>query len=220
MQWANWMSLDMTVTHFAWMVQRFVCSMRPTTHAPAASCRHIIVHPWKHMSYLPTCMAILQTSHEKGSFQIRSSVLFWNHCISQRATVPGQYLLGFFTWPAHKNSFWGALPPTVGWSFLWAGSSLMAQPLQPSGPTVGWVMMMVTTLPLQLLCLLYLSFHLLSPRWSLFSQGWGWTGEGAFFPFLPSMPQSLFLTLSFHHLSPPSVVLSSFLPCWNLDKAG
>ena len=97
--------------------------MRPTTYASAASCRHIIAHPWKCMLYLPTCMAILQTSHEKGSFWIRSSVLFWNYCISCRATVPGWYLLGFFTWPACKNSFWGALPPTVGQSFLWAGSS-------------------------------------------------------------------------------------------------
>ena len=35
------------------------------------------------------------------------------------------------------------------------------------------------------------------------------------FTFLP-----LFLTLSFCHLSPPSVVLPLFLPYWNLDKEG
>ena len=51
-------------------------------------------------------------------------MLFWNHWISQRATVPGQYFLVFFTFPAWRNSFWGALPPTVSWSFLLAGSSL------------------------------------------------------------------------------------------------
>ena len=117
------MSLGIIVTHFAQMVQKFASSMRPTTYASAASCRHIIVCPWKCVSYLPTCMAISQTSHKKGSFQIRSSMLFWNCCISQRATIPGWYLLGFFTWPAHKNSFQKALPPIVGWSFLQAGSS-------------------------------------------------------------------------------------------------
>ena len=64
-----------------------------------------------------------QTSCEKGSFLIRSSVLFWNCQISQRATMPGQYILVFFTLPAWRNSFWGALPPTVGQSFLLTGSS-------------------------------------------------------------------------------------------------
>ena len=117
------MSLGIIVTHFAWMAQRFMSSMRPTIYASAASCRHKIVHPWKCMLYLPTCMAISQTSHKNGSFQIRSSVFFWNHHISWRATVPGWYLLGFFTWPVCMNSFWGALPPTLGQSFLWAGSS-------------------------------------------------------------------------------------------------
>ena len=92
--------------------------MRPTIYASAASCRHIIVLPWKCKSYLPTSRAIMQTKHKKGSFQIRNSVLFWNHQITQRATVPGQYFLVFFTFPAWRNSFWGVLPPTVSWSFL------------------------------------------------------------------------------------------------------
>ena len=132
------------------MVQRFAFLMRSTVYASAASCRHIIVHPWKCISYLPTCWAILQTSHKKGYFQIRSSVLFWNCRISQRPTVPGQYFLGFFTWPAHKNSFQVALPLTVGQSFLQTGSShltYMAQPLQPSEPTAGWATTMVTAPP-------------------------------------------------------------------------
>ena len=97
--------------------------MRLTKYASAASCRHIMVLPWKCRSYLPTSRAISQTSHEKGSFLIRSSVLFWNHQISQRATVPGWYFLVFLTLLAQRNSFWGALPPTVGQSFLWTGSS-------------------------------------------------------------------------------------------------
>ena len=32
--------------------------------------------------------------------------------------------LAFFTFPAQRNSFWGALPPMVSWSFLLASSSL------------------------------------------------------------------------------------------------
>ena len=98
--------------------------MRPTTYASTASCRHMMALPWKHKSYLPTSRAISWTNHEKGSFLMRSSVLFWNCQISQRATVPGQYFLVFLTFPAWRNSFWGALPPTVGWSFLLTGSSL------------------------------------------------------------------------------------------------
>ena len=118
------MSLSIIVTLLACIVQRLVSSMRPTIYASAASCRHIIALPWKCKSYLPTSRAISWTNHEKGSFQIRSSVLFWNHQISQRATLSGQYFLVFFTFPAWRNSFWGALPPMVGQSFLLAGSSL------------------------------------------------------------------------------------------------
>ena len=44
---ANWISLGIIVTLFAWMVQRLASSMRPTIYASAASCRHIIVLPWK-----------------------------------------------------------------------------------------------------------------------------------------------------------------------------
>ena len=32
-------------------------------------------------------------------------------------------LPGLLTFPAWRNSFWGALPPMVGQSFLWTGSS-------------------------------------------------------------------------------------------------
>ena len=117
------MSLGIIVTLFACMVQRLASSMRDTKNASAASCKHIMVLPWKHKSVLPTAWAISQTSHEKGSFLMRSSVLVWNCWISQRATVPGWYFLVFFTFPALRNSFWGALPSTVGQSFLLTGSS-------------------------------------------------------------------------------------------------
>ena len=97
--------------------------MRLTKYTSAASCRHIMALPWKHKSYLSTSRAISWTCHEKGSFLVRSSVLFWNCQISQRATVPGWYFLVFLTLPAWRNSFWGSLPPMVGWSFLLTGSS-------------------------------------------------------------------------------------------------
>ena len=116
------MSLGIIVTLFACMAHRLASSKRDTKNASAASCRHMMVLPWKCMSILPTSWAISRTSHEKGSFQIRSSVLFWYRQISWRATVPGQYFLVFLTFPAFRNSFHGALPPMAGWSFLWAGS--------------------------------------------------------------------------------------------------
>ena len=82
-----------------------------------------MVHPWKCMLYFTPVRAISWTNCEKGSFQIRNSVLFWNWQISQRATVPGQYFWVFLTLPAFKNSFWGAFPPMVGHSFFLASSS-------------------------------------------------------------------------------------------------
>ena len=105
------------------MAQRLASSRSPTKYASAASCRVKMAHTWKCMSYLLSSRAISQTKHEKGNLQIRRSVLFWNHQILQRATVPSQYLWGFFTFPAQRNSFWGALPPMVGQSFLLADSS-------------------------------------------------------------------------------------------------
>ena len=123
MRRANWTSLGIIVTLLVCMVHRLASSKRDTIYASAASCRHMMVLPWKHISVFPTSWAISRTSRENGSFWIRSSVLFWYHRISQRATVPGRYLLGLLTFPAFRNSFCGALPPMVGRSFLWAGSS-------------------------------------------------------------------------------------------------
>ena len=117
------MSLGIIVTLLACMVQRLESSMRPTIYASAASCRHIIVHPWKCKLNLPTSRAISQTNCEKGSFWIRNSVLFWKCQMLWRGILPSQYFWVFLTFPALRNSFWGALPPTVGRSFLLAGSS-------------------------------------------------------------------------------------------------
>ena len=85
------MSLGIIVTPLACIVQRLASSMRPTIYASEASCRHKIVLLWKCKSYLPTSRAIWWTNCKKESFQIRSSVLFWNCQISSRATVPSQY---------------------------------------------------------------------------------------------------------------------------------
>ena len=196
------MSLGIIVTHFACMGQRLASSMRLTKYASTASCRHIMVLPWKCKSYLPTSRAISWTSCEKGSFLIRSLVFFWNCQISQRATVPSQYFLVFLTLPAWRNSFQGALPPTVGWSFLLTGSSPKAD-----GPasTAIWANCQVgnddSDLPPS-------SSHLASSTCpsassivfstSLAGEGFlagdGWcTGEGASFPSLPAL------------FSPPSI---------------
>ena len=84
------------------------------------------------MSYFPTFWAILWTRHEKGSLHIRCSVLFYNWWLLQRATIPGWYFQSLFNSPALQNSFLGALPPTIGWSFFWAGYS----PADVNGPTL------------------------------------------------------------------------------------
>ena len=147
--------------------------------------------PWKRRSNFPTSRAISWTSHEKGSFLMRSSVLFWNCWISQRATVPGWYFLVFLTFLAWRNSFWGALPPTVGQSFLWTGSSPKSD-----GPasTAIWANCQVgnddSDLPTSS-SYLASSTHL-SASSTIFSTslvGEGFlAGEGASFPSLPVFP--------------------------------
>ena len=202
MQQANWMSLGIIVTHFACMVQRLVSSMRPTKYASAASCRHIMVLPWKHKSYLPTSRAISWTSHEKESSLMRSSVLFWNCQISQRATVPGRYFLFFLTFPALRNSFQGALPPMVGQSFLLTGSSPEAD--GPASAAIWancWVGNNDRDLPTPSSCLA--SSTCLSASSNLFSSslagegflaGDGWcTGEGGLLPSTASSACSSFI---------------------------
>ena len=208
MQWANWMSLGIIVSRFACMVQRLASSMRLTTYASAASCRHIMVLPWKCRSVLPTERAISWTSHEKGSFLLRSSVLFWNRQISQRATVPGWYFLVFLTFPALRNSFQGALPPTVGQSFLLTGSSPETDSLASTAIwAICWVGNDDGDLPTSSSCLAsstYLSASSNVFSTSLAGEGFlaeeGWcTGEGGLLLFAASSACSSF-------------VLSTFLP--------
>ena len=105
------------------MTQRLASSKSPTKYASTASYRVKMACTWRCMSYLPTSRAISWTRCEKGSFQINRSVLFWNQWISWTATVLGWYFWGFFTFPAWRKSYQVALPSTVGWSFLLAGSS-------------------------------------------------------------------------------------------------
>ena len=126
-----------------WMMHRLASSKSWTKYASAASYRVKIACTWKCILYCPTSRTISWTRHEKGNFQIRWSVLFWNQQISWRAAIPGQYLWGFFTLPAFRNSFWGALPPMVSLSFLLAGScppDIDDQASTASGLTVGSVM--------------------------------------------------------------------------------
>ena len=224
MQQANWMSLGIIVTCFACMVQRLASSMRLTKYASAASCRHIMIIPWKCRLYLPTSRAISWTSHEKGSFLIRSSVLFCNCWISQRAIVPGWYFLVFLTLPAWRNSFWGALPPMVGWSFLLTGFSPKAD-----GPASGaiwancWVGNDNGDLPTSsshLASSTHLSASSTIFSTSLMGEGFlagdGWcTGEGGLLPFAAhsfcfSFDQSTHLfPLSFFSISFVLAILSN-----------
>ena len=120
---ANWMSLGIIVTLLACMVQRLASSMRPTIYASAASCRHIIVLPWKCKSYLPTSRAILWTNCEKEFPNEELCALLELPDLS-KSNCARPILPGLLYFPAWRNSFWGALPPTVSWSFLLAGSSL------------------------------------------------------------------------------------------------
>ena len=211
MWWANWMSLGIIVTHFTCMAQRLASSMRLTKYASAASCRHIMALPWKYKSYLPTSRVISWTSHEKGSFLMRSLVLFWNCWISQRATVPGWYFLVFLTLPAWRNSFWGGfashsrweLPPD--WLLPWSRWPSLYSPL---GQLLGWQQWWWPTHILQPSYLLYLPLSLfqhllhLPCRWGL--SGWGWVVHwgGGLLPLAASSFCSSFIQSI--HLSPLS----------------
>ena len=200
--------------------------MRSTKNASAASCKHIMALPWKHRSVLPTAWAISQTSCEKGSFLMRSSVLFWNCQISQRATVPGWYFLVFFTFPALRNSFWGALPPMVGQSFFLAGSSPKTDGLASAAIWANcWVGNNDGNLPTS-------SSHLassthLSASSTIFSTslvgegflaGEGWcTVEGPSFLSLQSF-HGLLLFLALSCPPSPSLVSTWFLPYYRKNK--
>ena len=103
------------------------------------------------------------------------------------------YFLVFLSLPAQRNSFWGALPPTIGLSFLQTGSSPKADGL---ASIAIWVNCQVGNddgdLPTSSSCLA--SSTCLSASSNIFFTslvgegflaGDGWcTGEGASFPWL------------------------------------
>ena len=76
MRHANWVSLGIMVTFFAWMAHRLEFSRRPTRYASEASCRAIMAPLWNRMFILPRSWAISLTSRWNGSFLMSSSVIF------------------------------------------------------------------------------------------------------------------------------------------------
>ena len=117
--------------------------------------------------------------------------------------------MGFFTLPACKNSFWGALPPMVGQSFLQADSSLPN--LDGLASTTIWAKCWVGNddgdLPNPSNCPASSILHNISSALggaSLAGDG-GLTREGGFVPFPPITTTILVLSTL---VSPP---LSPFL---------
>ena len=156
-----------------------------------------------------------QTKSKKGNLWIRRSVLSWNWQISWRATVPGQYLLGFFTLPAFRSSFQGALPPTVSLSFLLAGS--FSPNIDGLASTAIWAHCWVgsdsSDLPTSP------NFSASSILLSISCGIGGASTSGTGGPLLQGVPgvghallPSISLSLAFP--SPPSLVWPLFLPYW------
>ena len=118
---ANWMSLGIIVVLLACMAQRLASSMRPTIYASAASCRHIIVLPWKHKSYLPPSRAISWTSCKFLNEELCALLELPDLSKSSCAWL---VLPGLLHLSSLEEFLWGDLPPTVSFSFLLTGSSL------------------------------------------------------------------------------------------------
>lgn len=95
-RFANWRSLDIIVTRFAWIAHRFVSSNSDTRYASAAYWRAITADDWNR-NYDLNSWAIYRTSLWNGNFLINRSVDFWYFLISRKATVPGLNLCGRFT---------------------------------------------------------------------------------------------------------------------------
>ena len=141
--------------HFMWMVHRLASLGRPTKYASAACCRVKMTCTWKHMSYHPTSRAISWTKCKKGSLQMRRSILFWNWQISWRATIPGQYLQGFFPF---QELFLRSLTSNgkCGFPLGWLLPTQCRWPGLYShlGQLSGWGQIWWPPHPSQLLCLL------------------------------------------------------------------
>ena len=109
---ANWMSLGMMVTRFAWIAHKLVSSKIPTRYASEASWIAWIADDWNRRSALNS-WAISRTNLWNGSFLTRSSVDFWYFRISLSDTVPGRNLWGFLIPPAEGCAFRAALVARV-----------------------------------------------------------------------------------------------------------
>ena len=72
-----------------------------------------------------------------GSFLHSSSVDFWYRRISQRATVPGLYLWGFFTPPVTGALLRGAFCPALMVLFTSFQAALLPIPVLRRG--VAWI---------------------------------------------------------------------------------
>lgn len=93
MRRANWISLCMIVTRFAWMAHKFVSSNRCTKYASSASCSAKIAFSCHRIPYdVPIySTATSLTSRAKGSFRISKLSRRWYCLISWRAR--GTYFL-------------------------------------------------------------------------------------------------------------------------------
>ena len=115
MRRANWISLGIMVTRFAWMAHKLVSSNNPTKYASLASCNAKIAVDWKRRS-VKNSLAISLTRRWKGNFLIIRSVDFWYFLISRSATVPGRYRCGFFTPPVAGALFLAAFVASLWWN--------------------------------------------------------------------------------------------------------
>ena len=117
---ASCMSFTFNVTRPACRHARSESSNKFTRYASLASCNARSAVLWMRKSGLRRWNTS-RTSLWKGNFWIRSSVDFWYLRICRSATVPGRYLVGFFT-PPHE--YWcracfvasclrGHLPPLL-----------------------------------------------------------------------------------------------------------
>ena len=139
--------------------------------------------------------------------------------ISWRATIPSQYFWGLFTFPSLRNSFWGALPPTVGQSFLLAASSLP----DVDGPASAaiwanyWVgddsgdLPASPSLSASLILCVSSSWVGFVPPVELGSP----LVLGV--PMTPPAPTPSFLLVGLFY-PPPFMASSLFWPCWKLDR--
>ena len=127
-----------------------------------ASCKAPMALAWNWRSVLKS-WAISRMRRATGSFPHSSSIDFWYLWISQRATVPGLYLWGFFTLPVALLH--GALCPA--WMVLFTSfraALLLVPPLRRGVDGIGVLCYFLTRSSLSFLesFLIFLVFTILS----------------------------------------------------------